>query len=438
MRLAALVKLNGDTLWSFLHKSRGNWRELTDFISGTSAAQKNLIFPVLESLSEKDLRDVDPWVLEDVISNIKRNQSMAKSQDEFIRYVLFPRVDNEWLKPWRKFFQDSFEPGFIDKARKDPMVVAAWIRTNVILDKTHNYSRAPITPVGVFELRVADEHSAGICFVAICRSFGIPARLDPATKVPQFLFSGKWNDVRLFEPKQPESNKGLLTLTNLPGNQTKPEYSTHFTVESYQDGFFRTLDFEGSPLVQEFPCSIEVPAGKCLMITGTRLTNGTVLARLKCFGVKIGEKTSQSVELRKMELSVADYGEINPELFEKTGKKEMIIAWVDPDREPTKHLMADLREHKSEFSAWKGSFMMVFPSEGQMKNFMKKEAPALPDGINYTFQSKFPVRVSEMKVKSPAVQNLPVVIFVKENGVISYLSEGYRIGTTHELLSLMK
>ena len=438
IRLAALVHLNGDTLWSFLRKSRGNWRELTDFISGTPSGQQHLIFPLLKSLSEKDLRDVDPMVLEDAISNIENDHSEAKNPDDFIRYVISPRVDNEYLKPWRKLFLTSFEPGFIVKAKEDPGIIADWIRSNITLDKIHNYSRAPITPVGVYELKAADEHSAGILFVAICRSFGIPARLDPATKVPQYLFSGNWKEVRLFEPKQPEGNKGFLTLLNQPENEKKPEYSTHYSIGSYQDGFFRTLDYEASPLVQDFPCSIEVPAGRCLMITGSRLTNGTVLAKVKCFEVKTGEKPSQTIELRKREMPVAEYGQINPDLWKKTGKKETIIAWVEPGKEPTKHLLADIRQKKREFGSWNGSFTMVFQTADQMKTFVNQEAATLPAGIAYSLQSTFPIRISDLKVDPAAMQNLPVVVFVTKDGMVRYLSEGYRIGIGDELLSLMK
>ncbi len=437
-RLATLLNLNPDTLWTFLHKSRGNWREITEFITSTTSGSKHLIFPLLENISEKDLRDIEPDALEDVISSTSKYQALTSNTAEFNKYILSPRVDNEWLKPCRNFFQSAFDAAFIDSARNSPDIIAGWIRKNVVLNNTGNYSRAPITPTGVFELRVADEHSAAICFVSICRSFGIPARLDPATKAPQYLFNGTWKEARLHESKKQDVKKGMLTLVNFPENEKKPEYSTHYTIESYEDGFFRTLDYEGSPLVQDFPCAIEVSAGPSLMVTGVRLTNGTVLAKLKFFTVKSGETTNQSIELRKNKLPTEEYGRISEDLPGKKATEGMIVAWVDPDKEPTKHLLSDLRQKKKEFGAWKGSFMMVFPSEEQMKTFVKKEAGSLPPLINYSFQSSFPIRISDIKAKTVDIKNLPVVIFINREGVIIYLSEGYRIGTGDELLTLMK
>jgi hypothetical protein len=307
---------------------------------------------------------------------------------------------------------------------------------NVVLNRTANYSRAPLTPIGVYELKVADGHSINIFFVAICRSFGIPARLDPATKVPQYQAGGHWHDVYLFDKKHNGGNKGTVVLLNPPTNEKKLEYITHFTVEEFKDGFFRTLDYEGSPLVQNYPCTIDVPAGSCLMVTGNRLTNGTVLSKLSVFEVKTGETITRSIDLRKNQLPLPEYGRINPELFGFKIPSGIIIAWVDPDKEPTKHLLADLRQKKSEFGQWKGRFAIVFPSEDQMKSFVQTEASLLPKNISYSFQSTFPVRPSDIRIETGGLKNLPVVIFINKQGAINYLSEGYKIGIGDELLRL--
>ena len=437
-RFAKLVNLDPDSLWGFLHKSRGNWRTLTDFITEVPEEKRRLIFPLFENLSEKDLRDIDTAVLLDNVNHTGKLAPTSGDLSDLSQYIMSPRVDNEFLKPFRQFFQAEFDSIFIDGSRKDPLRVAGWIRENIKVNNTGNYSRAPITPVGVYELKVADGHSADICFVAICRSFGIPARLDQATRVPQFKSAGQWHDVYIFEQKQNAGTKGTIELINPKSNVKKPEYIIHYTVEEYKDGFFRTLDYEGSPLVQNYPCSIEIPAGPCLMVTGNRLANGTVLAKLKVFEMKAGEKMAQSIDLRKDQLPLQEYGRINISLFSFKIKPGMVIAWIDPDKEPTKHLLADLRQKKSEFGNWKGKFVMVFPSEQQMKSFVKTEAVLLPENISYSFQSTFPVRPSDIKIKAGSTNNLPFILFVNPTGVINYLSEGYRIGIGDELLTLMK
>ena len=437
-RFARLVRLNPDSLWNIFHKSCGNWRELTSFITQTSPGKRTLILQLFENISEKDLRDIDTAVLSDNVNNSQKFMPVIDDKNDFGKYVLSPRVDNEFLKPFKQFFQAKFDIGFIDKSRKNPSQIADWVRTNIAINNTANYSRTPLTPMGVFELKVADGHSIDICFVAICRSFGIPSRLDPATKIPQFKESGKWHDVYLFEKKQNAGMKGSVVLVNPQSNEKNPEYTVHYSLEEYQDGFFRTLDYEGSPLVQSYPCTLEIPVGPCLMVTGNRLTNGTVLSKLTVFEVKAGETTTQTIELRRNQLPLPEFGRINPELFSKGIRGGMIIAWVDPDKEPTKHLLADLKQKKAEFGKWKGDFIMVFPSEEQMKTFVKTDAGLLPKNISYSFQSTFPVKPADIKIKSEGLKNLPVVIYLNEKGVINYLSEGYRIGIGDELLTMMR
>lgn len=435
-RFARLVKLDPDTLWGFMKKSYGNWRELISFITDVQPGNLPIVFPLLENLSEKDLRDIDTAVLFDNLDHSQKFITGAADKNDFNKYVLSPRVDNEFLKPYKQFFQTKFDTVFINGSRKNPLQIADWIRANITLNNTANYSRAPLTPIGVYELKVADLHSINICFIAICRSFDIPARLDPATKIPQYQVNSQWHDVYLFEKKQNAGNKGNILLLNPLTNAKKPEYPIHYTVEAYQDGFFKTLDYEGSPLVQSFPCTLDVPAGPCLIVTGNRLNNGSVLAKLKVFEVKAGEKTTQSIDLRKNQLPLPDYGTINLSLFNNKINQGMIIAWVDPDKEPTKHLMADLRQKKNEFEQWKGEFFLIFPTKEQMESFIKTEAPLLPKTISYSFQPTFQVNLSDIKIKAGGFKNMPVVIFINEKGTINYLSEGYRIGTGDDLITV--
>ncbi len=438
IRFAQLVNLNPDTLWMMFRKSRGNWRELTAFISQAAPDKRKLIFPLLENISEKDLRDIDTSVLSDNLNHSEKHPAIAASRADFYKYVLSPRVDNEFLKPYKQYFQVKFEKEMTASFRKDPMQIADWVRNNIVLNNVANYSRAPLTPMGVYELRVADGHSADILFVAVCRSFGIPARLDPATRVPQYQLQGEWRDVFLFEKKQNAGNKGLVILQSAPTNNKKPEYTIHYTLEEYQQGFFRTLDYEGSPLVQDYPCSLEIPTGPCLMVTGTRLTDGTVLSKLSIFVVGSGTATTQSIEMRQNQLPQQEYGVLNTAVFGRKIGAGMIIAWIDPGKEPTRHLLADLRQKKPEFGNWKGTITLVISSAEQLQSFVKSEQASLPKNISCVLQSDFPVKLSELNLKPGGAKNLPVVLLVNSKGVIRYLSEGYRIGIGDDLLTLIK
>ena len=227
-RLAHTLKLNPDTLWYFLKKSRGNWREIIDFITGTPQNLKYFVFPLLNNISEKDLRDVSPELLADQVNNTLNYKPLNDKAEIFNAYILSPRVDNEWLKPFKAFFREKTDRLFVEKIRRNPDSLVVWIKTNIISDNTANWGRAPLTPTGSFEMKVTDGHSRDILFVAICRSFGIPARLEPGTRVPQYYFNGSWHDV-YFEKHRQENNGAQL----VPSKNGQHFAKTHSALALY-------------------------------------------------------------------------------------------------------------------------------------------------------------------------------------------------------------
>lgn len=436
VRFAALVNLNPDTLWHFLHLSRGNWREITQFITDLNPKYRKMLFPLLSNISEKDLRDITPEVLSDALAVMEQNFVTSINCTDFAPYILNPRVDNEWLRPNRTLFIGVFQDILNSKPEARAELIVSWIKKNITPNTTHNYSRAPITPTGVYELRVADPHSADIFFVAVSRSMGVAARLDPATRAPQYKKGDSWQEVELFTAKENIGKTGTLTLENAPGNAVLPVYTTHYTVQSWNSAVYKTLDFEGSPLVQNYPCTIDVPAGPLLMVTGARLADGTVLSNLTFFRVTPEESGKQSIILRKSLQPRSNYGKINPEILGDLTKKDLIIAWIEPGTEPTKHLLAELKQNKEVFKDWPGKFIFIFSGEKEMKTF-DSERKSFPMITSTSFQDTFVVKRTDIKVDGKVPGQQPVVVYLKPDGTISYISEGYRIGIVAGLAEIM-
>ena len=446
-RLSENLKMNGDTLWMILQKTRGNWREIIDFISKVNEDQKKWIFPLLLNISEKDLRDVTPEVLADNLPVRDAGKCGINDDQVFYQYLLSPRVDNEYLKPFKEYFRNNFDRPFIEKARKDPQILAEWIKTNIRIDHDANYSRAPITPVGVYELKVSDDHSRDIFFVAVCRSFGIPSRLETATRSPQYMEDGKWNDV-IFTKKPGEvAAKGILVLENDSRDDRKPEYYIHFTVEKFTDGFYRSLDYEYDPVLHNFPCKLDLAAGAYLMVTGNRITGGTVLSKLNFFNIEAGKTRELMISLRKDPVKQEILGKLNIKSFLQgisqkqsvkiNTDKGVIMAWLDPLTEPSRHFITDLILKKEEFNKWNGNILMFFSDEKNKNDFILKNGTALPSIVTYHVSSNETFNQFINSVSQPAGQRLPVVAFINKKSEIIYYSEGYRIGTGDDLARLM-
>jgi transglutaminase-like putative cysteine protease len=448
IRLAATLKMNPDSLWWFLKQSRGNWREMTGFITGVNEGKRSWIFPLLSSVSEKDLRDVTPEVLEDMLLNSWKFEPLTNDRKLFEQYILSPRIDNEWLRPFKLLFQEKLDGEVIRDARANPKSLVEWVRTNIKIDPLANWGRAPLSPAGAFDLRMADRHSRDLLFVALCRSFGIPSRLEPGTRVPQYFSDAAWNDVYFEKPPAESDARGELVLLSMAGKERKPEYYIHYTIEKFTDGFFRSLDYEYDPQLKQFPASLSIAPGYYMMVTGNRISGGVVLARMQFFVVDQHRKETLTIELRDdpapppvlgmidLRSFLQDLDQGKPVLLDPA--PGMILAWLEPDKEPTKHFILDLKLKKQELGEWKGTILLLFRNEKEMNEFRKKNGPELPSTVRYFVAD--PTAISDLRKgarKTNAI-GLPLVTFLSGKGEVLYLSVGYRIGTGDDLLKVIK
>jgi len=446
IRLAPTLKMNADTLWYFLKRSRGNWRDIIDFISSTPIESKPLVFPLLRNISEKDLHDVTSGVLLDNILYSQTFSPLTNDPEIFEKYILSPRIDIEWLKPFKSYFQEKTAPEMVDKFRNDPEQLVLWLKKRMKIDPSANYSRAPLTPIGSYELQVTDLHSMGILFVAMCRSFGIPARLEPGTRVPQYLAQKGWSDVFFEKPPEISNQRGSLVLLSDKENNRIPEYYVHYTIEKFSEGFFQSLDFESDPQVKNFPFTLQVAPGYYLLVTGVRLQDGTVLAKMQSFNVEENKKTEMKVTLRKdpSPLPVIAKVEIktllagisenrNPNLHHGKG---IVLAFLEPEKEPTQHFIADLKLMQQDFSKWEGNILLFFVNEKEKSAFLNKNKAELPAGIQYLVNTPGTYSKLSGEIHREVGQRLPLIIYIHQKGEINYLSEGYRIGTCEALIRM--
>lgn len=446
-RLSKNLKVNPDTLWDFLKKSRGNWREIIEFISSVPEARKNLIFPLLKNISEKDLRDITQEVLTDQLENSFLYSPLTRNRFIIDAYILSPRIDVENLRPFKAYFQKRFDKSFVDEARKNPVNITTWIKSYILIDNDANYSRCPLTPIGTYELKVADRNSRNILFVALCRSFGIPSRLEAATQQPQYFFNEHWVDASFEKTIQKDQTRCKLVVNNDPGNDRKPEYYTNFTIEKLEDGFFRTLDYEAEFGSAKFPRTLELTPGSYLVVTGTRLNDGTVLSSLSFFSLEPGKTKEIKIELRKNRIPAIVLGKINDRNTflklicnspEMASEKGLIVAWLEPEKEPSRHFIADVILRKDQLGKWPGTILFLFKNENDKISFMSRNAKALPGNIRCMVAAPGSLKPLAEATHKDFSDNFPVVTYLNKSSDIVYLSEGYKIGSCEEIIQLLK
>lgn len=456
--LATKKGLNANETWHALKLSRGNWPEIKDFIENLEEKDLTVGMAILNNIAEKDLHDITADILRSHISSVDLYPSLvdAKQFSVFDKYVLSPRIGLEYITSWRNYIQDHFTYEEIGFFRNNPNSIANWIRQNINIDNDGNYYNVPISPEGVLKYGTSDKQSRDILFVAICRSFGIPARLEPATKKPQFLMRGLWNDI-LFEPLAEIQPRGQVTISVNPKSAIQnPQYYTHYTIAKLQNGRFETLDYENSPAVAKLPAKLEVETGKYRMVTGNRQNDGSVLCKVTYFDVTEGENTPIEIDfaqgetlsakiLGKMDINTAIpnmKGEYTSTIFSNEQDQTSTtsaIAIIDPGTEPTKHLLNDLATVSSELARTTNRILLIIASNKLPETFKPSDIKGLPRNTAFGFDKENLLAQAIARACNTDIQkNYPVVIATDKEGNIIYHSSGYSIGMGEQILKTIR
>lgn len=442
--IAAEYGLPAEAVSSLLNTSMGNYREITDFIRG-SADKAPLALRILQNISEKDLRDTPSDVLADHLDNAP-SPIPGSDTSLYDRFVLSPRISNELLSPFRSAFK-SLPDDLIESFRSDPSVIATWIDKNISITSGENHYSVPLTPGGVIRLRMADTHSRDIFFVALCRSAGIPSRLAPGTGRPQYHSAGEWHDVWFTGEAKPSGTPGFITFVRDAGDQ-EPEYHVHFTLARVENGRFTTLDYGYGVKLSDLPGRIALDPGTYMLTTGNRDEFGNVMASVSFLELRPGQDLPLKVSLRRLPESgltgevIALDRTVQTHSGEKVSlsslaEKGLVLIWMEPGREPTRHILNELPDLKTGFDSWGGWFIFLTDPARSPEEFTQESVTGTPGKTLFAIDNKLELMTSLLGGESSA-RPFPVVLCCNSKGEILFSSEGYRIGTGRQILKKIR
>ncbi|HPR88102.1 MAG TPA: transglutaminase-like domain-containing protein [bacterium] len=445
-RLAQEAGLPPDPLWPLLRKSRGNHDQIARFIREGAALRRPMVLPLLQQLSEKDLRDARAEVLLDHLAAAGNEAHLDSELME--KYILNPRIRNEALVAWRRLLGDGFSPAFRDSARANPLLLAAWVQRHIRVDSTANYYAVPLTPRGVWALRIADPLSRDIFLIALSRTCGIPARLDPAFDKPCYfdLKQARWQPLETGS-RETAKAAAALTLKSSDATIARPEYWTHFTLGRLKEGEYKTLELEGLQL-ERGTARLVVPAGAYQLITGWREPDGTVLSRLHFFTLQSGQSRAVELSWRReaqgkkpigmlpagAELALADSG-APVSLAQFARPKGLILAWLDPGREPSQHILREWQDLRPLYEAWGGA-MVVMVAPEQAARLGEYRLPGQLR-LGEDPQDKL-LRSLEASLPGGPLVIRPVLIYADPGGSVLLLNQGYQVGLGDRLLQTIR
>lgn len=445
---AAAQGMDAERLLPVFRNAFGNWQQIADFISATPATQKDWALRLLEAISEKDIRDTKADILRDhLLNSLKKSDTSAyANKDFFANYVMSGRIANEMMLPWRGFLQAQFDDAFAKQIKNNPEALVSWINSHIKINDTANmHSRAPLSPRGVFELRVSDSHSRDIFFVAMCRSFGLAARINAASGIPQYFRNGEWYNVAFGALNNNVGEKAYVHFIN--GNPDfEPLYAVNFTIARYQASVYRTIEFEYGTKIGDFENKVEVNAGKYLLVTGNRQADGSVLSSVTFFEVPANMVTDVNVTIRRNFAPVVPWAKINMAsyVFENFGSKlpvaldkiaspkGVLLVWIDPDKEPSKHVMADIPAVKDLIGKWGGGVVILLPDDKASPSFKPENFKNLPAQRIFAFDKALMLEIEKLRQRN-CRNNLPLIVIADADGNLIYYSEGYKIGIGEQI-----
>lgn len=440
--------------------SRGNYQTLLDFRkSATECDREGLALPLLQQLSAKDWRDVSLEVLEDHLKNAPDPQ---ETDLWACAEIANPRVENEMLTPYRSFFKKVISKEEAGEFIKEPIRLVEWCKKEIQINNELNSQRIPMSPIGVWKARVADEKSRDIFFVAMARTLGIPARIDKVTGKVQYTDKeGHTFDVNFSTSSPVQATTGILRATYKPiASLPDPKYYSHFTLSKFKDGVFQLLNYDegdvdmgkGATWANLLKNGAKLDSGYYMLVTGSRMASGAVLSNITFFNVKPEATTDIELVMRESKEQVQVIGNFDSEsLYRPLGDEEIqstsqsilqtcgrgyfVVGVLGVGQEPTNHALRDIAALGSEFEKWGRKIVLLFPSEEQYKKFHPAEFQGLPSTIAYGVD--IDNRIQNQIAKSMNLSNsdiLPMFIIADTFNRVVFVSQGYTIGLGEQLM----
>ena len=413
-----------------LRKARGNHAVVEAFLKRHPDERAQAL---LASLSDKDWIDVTPEILED-------SYQAAGS-------ILCPRVENEFLSPYKGFFLSRLTPEQRTSLAQ-PAALIAWVRDSIRVEADPKAWNIPMSPIGVFTTRHASPRSRDIFFVALARTLGLDARTDPVTGKIQYREEGAWVDVKFETAERTVAPTGRIVLRYTPTPiLANPGYYSHFTISKIENGIARLLTFDegqvdmggGVDWAHVFKQGTALDVGDYLLVSGNRLSDGSVPVTMQQFSIAEGQTTTLDLRIEIPEGKLPVIGSFDTEIrylptpdsepfsiVSQLGRGFFIIGCLTARAEPSVHALNDLIAAKAALEAWGRPILLV--GDRKCYDWMQEYAGRLPSTVRFGIDDG----------KIPGTGRTPYFRIADTFNRVFWTSEGYTIGLGEQLAAAVR
>ena len=395
---------------------------------------------LLNVLTEKDRTDCLSDVLEEHLDLAISYHGMM-NRDTFVSYVLNPRVDDEVLQKYRREIKNKFSRDEKQELRNDPSQIWKLVEKAVVSRPEKERSSVITTPAGCLNTCTGSFLSKKILFVAMARTLGVPARLNPHDRSMEYMENEK------FVPVLAKTEKNS-TLILKSGEDTQWKYFQNWSIAKLENGRYVSLKL-GTEAFENQHMNLPLESGKYRILTSNRLPNGNMFANEYHFEIQPGETKEIDLVLREADLEDMLENISMPEFTlrredgstvkasELTADGKHILAFLEEEKEPTEHILNEMMEQEEAFAGYAEKIIFVVRSKDALETpTLSKALKKLKNvQIYYDDFSEIINTLGRRMYVDP--DKLPLIIVTNGslNGI--YATSGYNVGTGDMLLRLM-
>ncbi|MDO4308510.1 MAG: transglutaminase-like domain-containing protein [Eubacteriales bacterium] len=414
---------------------RPRWKDA--FLCG----QPELAEEYMSVLSEKDRTDADPEVLQE---HYEESLIYAGdySREIFLSYVWNPRVADEVLTKWRHCILEYFSSEKKEEFRKDPKEIWNWIQSRFVSRPERERLTVYTVPAAALRLGIAEKNSRKVLFVAIARTLGIPARLNPTDTTLEYWENGGF--VRVLKEREKDAH---LTLCEEAG--TKWSYFMNWSVAKLKEDGYHSLKLRDTGW-KNGRLELDVEPGEYRILTSNRLPTGNIFAKRYDFQIRKGERKEISLEMREACLAdmldrhsipdhdLTDKGGAVHSIGSLTGNGRKILFWLEVSKEPTEHILNELMEMQEEYGQCQDQLLFIIRRPEDLSDpTLSRCRNILPDvKIFYdTFGKDLEMTARRMYVDP---DKLPLLVVTDGPAEGIFAASGYSVGMADMLMRVLK
>ncbi len=452
-------------------RARGNVAGLKKFLDGEDWKQERK--ELLHSLSDKDFRDLDPEILQEQLRQLAplspdvqqrmasgAQTDSASGREVFVHFCLCPRIDMEELTAFAPAVKEFFSGQERAAFRKRPECIWEWEQAHLKYLPSEDYDTLKITPPAALRGLWADETGKRTLFVAICRTLGIPARLNPVTGQAEYLTGNEWREVSgeagaagdgpeeaVTDRSHSDSASARLLLLTSPEDPWS--YAQAWSIGRLSGMGYETLNYEGIH-PENGRMELRLKSGIYRLITTNRMPGGSQYASIICFHLKEGEERTLEMKLHRPELkdllvknplpafTLQDGGGNTVDSASLLNGAKNLLIFVEEGKEPTEHVLNELPAEKERMERLSCRLILVADSTASLENPLLNRTADVFETAEVYFDEGLENAEPVARRMYVAPDLLPLLVAVDEQGCGIYACSGYHVGSVGLALKLLE